>query len=294
MLRILRFPPSPFGEIMPLWHAVLLGIVQGLTEFLPVSSTAHLLLAQQLLGYSMDELKDHPFTVVIQIGTLFAVLFYFRHDILDLVRGFFLDLYENRIVTSATPAGRMAKYVIVGTIPVVVCGLLLKKPLREHFYNPTAIAVVQVVFAGLMAAAELRRRGRTAIPREVDDINIIDAVLIGLAQALALMPGASRSGCTLTAGLFLGLGRPAAARFSFVLSLPAVFAAGVKDLYDWLSKPGDKADLAMPLIVGTLVSAVVGYAAIAWLMRYLGKSPLWWFVVYRVLLAVAILAVFAV
>src|SRR5205823_2401926 len=193
-----------------------------------------------------------------------------RRDVAELFRGFFRDLAEGRLVTSATPAGRMAKLIIVGTVPVVVVGLLFAARLKATFYNPLAIAVVAIVFALLMAAAEwwaARRKHAGRPERAEDDLTYLDAVLIGCFQALALMPGGSRSGTTITAGLFVGLARPAAARFSFLLSLPAVLAAGVKELYDEYKKlshpePGEppslfaSGDEVTALAVGTLGSAV--------------------------------------
>ncbi len=242
---------------MPVWQAILLGVVQGLTEFLPISSTAHLLVLQEMFGRSREQLKDDPFTVVIQLGTLVAVFWYFRRDIGNLFRGFGRDVGAKRIFTSATPEGRMVKLIVVGTVPVVVIGWLCGRWLKETFYNQWAIAWVAIVFA------------------LQDELTYGDAILIGCFQALALMPGGSRSGTTITAGLFAGLARPAAARFSFLLSLPSVLAAGVKDLYDWLkvvqADPNlqqGAADQATAMLIGAAVLAVVGYFAIAWLLHY--------------------------
>ena len=274
---------------MPIWQAVLLGVVQGLTEFLPISSTAHLLLVQSWLGRSDEELKEDPFTVVIQLGTVVAVFLYFRRDVLALGKAFFQDLYANRIVTSATPEGRVGKLIIVGTIPVVVVGLLAKKWLEEHFYNAKSIAIVAIAFALLMAAAELVVRRRKSAGRTEGQLTIYDALFVGAFQVLALMPGGSRSGTTITAGLFAGLTRETAARFSFLLSLPSVLGAG---LYSLFKKRNDLHD-PEALVVGTFVAGVVGYAAIAWLMAYLRKYPMWLFVAYRIILGVAILVILA-
>ncbi len=284
---------------MPLWQAVLLGVIQGLTEFLPISSTAHLLVAQEVLGRSRQELKDDPFTVVIQLGTLAAVYWYFRGDIARLMRGFLRDIAERRLLSSATPDGRTAKQIIVGTIPVVVVGLLWHRWLKETFYNPHSIAWVAILFALLMAASEWWS-ARRKLHRGDDEITYLDALIIGCFQALALMPGGSRSGTTITAGLFVGLSRPAAARFSFLLSLPSVLAAGVKELYDWFkalrAEPEMQermTDQAIAMLVGGAVSAIVGYLAIAWLLRYLREHSMLWFILYRIGLGMAILAVLA-
>src|SRR5262245_12980583 len=139
---------------MDFWQVALLGVIQGLTEFLPISSTAHLLVAQELLGRSREELKDDPFTIVIQLGTLFAVYWYFRKDIVLLCKGFYRDVAELRLLKSATPEGTLAKQIIIGTIPVVIVGLLFSKKLKETFYNAHSIAWVAIIFALLMAVAE--------------------------------------------------------------------------------------------------------------------------------------------
>ena len=284
---------------MDWWQVVVLGVIQGLTEFLPISSTAHLLVAQELMGRSRDKIKDDPFTVVIQLGTLAAVYWYFRADIARLVRGFIRDVAERRFLTSATPDGRLAKQIIVGTLPVVIAGLTLHRWLKATFYNPQAIAWVAITFALLMALAEwwsARRKNW----RGEEELTYLDAVLIGCFQALALMPGGSRSGTTITAGLFAGLARPTAARFSFLLSLPSVLAAGVKELYDWYKSANAEPalhdqmyDQAAAMLIGGLVSAIVGYFAIAWLLHYLREHTTLAFIIYRIALGITLLAMIA-
>jgi undecaprenyl-diphosphatase len=288
---------------MELWQIVLLGIIQGLTEFLPVSSTAHLLVAQELMGRSREELKDDPFTIVIQLGTLAAVYWYFRTDIVILCKAFFRDVMEGRLLTSATPEGRMAKQIIVGTVPVVVIGGLFSSWLKDTFNNPLSMASVAITFSVLMAAAEVwsawrRRAGQPE--RGEKEMTYFDALWIGSFQALALMPGGSRSGTTITAGLFRGLTRAAAARFSFLLSLPSVLAAGVKSIYDWLKAAHGNPELqdklpeqAIAMLIGTAISAVIGYVAIAWLLRYLNSHSMLVFVGYRIVLGLAILGLIA-
>lgn len=286
---------------MSIWEAVVLGVIQGLTEFLPISSTAHLLVVRQLLHHPHPE---DAFTTVIQLGTLVAVFAYFRADIARLTLGFLTDMWRLRI--GSTPAGRTAWLIVLGTLPVVFAGLFLKKWLKATFYNLEAIAWVAIAFAVLMAVAELwaHRRSATAdgtpAGRSESEITWLDALWVGLWQALALMPGASRSGTTITGGLFAGLARPAAARFSFLLSLPAVLAAGVKELYDEykvLKHPEPSSppslfasgDEVAALVVGTAISAVVGYLAIAWLMHFLRRYSTAVFVVYRLILGACIL-----
>lgn len=273
---------------MSVWEAVLLGIVQGLTEFLPISSTAHLLVVREWLGHTN---RDDAFTTVIQLGTLVAVFVYFRQDIALLIRGVIGDLKNRRLASS--PESRVAWLIVAGTIPVVIVGGLAKKWLKAHFYNIEAMAIVAIVFALLMAAAEVwahRRRSRPGF--EETSINFGTAIWIGLWQALALMPGASRSGTTLTAGLFAGLPRSTAARFSFLLSLPSVLAAGVKELYDEVKKPDSAlltGDGMLTLGIGLVVSAIVGYVAIAWLLHFLKRYSMTVFIVYRLIFGAILL-----
>lgn len=287
---------------MAVWEAILLGVIQGLTEFLPISSTAHLLVVRTLLGHPHPE---DAFTVVIQLGTLVAVFGYFRADVIRLAKGFWADLRECRI--GATSDGRLAWLIVVGTIPAVLVGFFLKGWLKATFFNLTSVAVVSMVFALLMAAAEWWaawriRRGQA--PRLEAAIGWLDALWVGIWQALALMPGGSRSGTTITGGLFAGLSRSAAARFSFLLSLLVILGAGVKELYDEYKKlkyprPGEppslfaSGDEVTALVIGTVVSAVVGYAAIAFLLSFLKRYSTAVFVVYRLVLGGAILVLLA-
>ncbi|MFO0806491.1 MAG: undecaprenyl-diphosphatase UppP [Gemmataceae bacterium] len=282
---------------MTIWQAALLGLVQGLTEFLPISSTAHLLAVRTFLGH------DHPedaFTVVIQLGTLVAVFAYFRSDIAKLLLGLLGDLRAFR--PGSNDASRTAGRIALGTVPAVVVGFLFKKQLKETFFNLHSVAIVSIMFALLLAAAELWSRRRT--PRGEESITWLDSLWIGLWQACALMPGGSRSGTTITGGLFAGLSRSAAARFSFLLSMPVILGAGLKDLYDEFKKwrspiPGDppslfaSADDVTALVVGTLVSAVSGYLAIAWLLGFLQRRSTTVFIVYRLLFGTLLLLALA-
>jgi undecaprenyl-diphosphatase len=287
---------------MPLWEAVLLGIVQGLTEFLPISSTAHLLVTRSLLHH--PDPKD-AFTVVIQLGTLFAVFVYFREDISHMLKGLRDDIRARKF--ASTPDSRLGWLIVLGTIPAVVAGVTLSKWLKDTFYNLQSIAIVSIIFALLMLAAEWwihRRVKRGLPPREEKDIGWLDALWIGTWQACALMPGGSRSGTTITGGLFAGLTRAAAARFSFLLSLPVMLGAGFKELYEEYKKlktPGEdgsqsifaSGDEVTALVVGTLVSAVVGYFAIAFLIGFLKRYSTAVFVGYRLFFGALILALLA-
>src|SRR5262245_32132574 len=275
---------------MRVWEAAVLGIVQGLTEFLPISSTAHLLVTRTWMGHPHPE---DAFTTVIQLGTLIAVFAYFRADVLRLLKALADDARARRM--GSTPDARQGWLIVLGTVPVVVAGFVLKKWLKETFYNVPSVAVVSIVFAVLLAASEwwaARRRAAGKPELQESDVGWKEAVWIGVFQALSLMPGGSRSGTTITAGLFAGLARPAAARFSFLLSLPAVLGAGLKELYDdWaeLTRGGEIG----PLVVGLVVSAFVGYLAIAWLLGFLKSNTTYGFVVYRLILGFAVLGLLA-
>ena len=287
---------------MSVWEAALLGVVQGLTEFLPISSTAHLLVTRKLLGHPRI---DDAFTVVIQLGTLAAVFAYFRADVARLARGLLLDL--RRRTFGATPDGRTAWLIVLGTVPAVAVGFTLKKWLKETFFHLYPIAVVSVVFALLMLGSEwwaARRARRGRAPRGESEVGWLDALWVGVWQAFALMPGGSRSGTTITGGLFAGLSRPAAARFSFLLSLPVILGAGLKELYDEYKKLGSpvggeppslfaSGDEVAALLVGTAVSAAVGYFAIAFLLRFLQRNTTAVFIAYRLLLGGTIFALLA-
>lgn len=278
---------------MPFWHAVVLGVVQGLTEFLPISSTAHLLVVRELLGHPHP---DDAFTVAIQLGTLVAVVAYFRTDLRRIIAGFVADLLGGRPGRSAE--GRLGWLIGLGTVPAVLVGFLFKKQLKATFFNLPSVTAVATVFALLLAAAEwwARRRARLGRgPRTETQLSWLDALWIGGWQACALMPGGSRSGTTITGGLFAGLGREAAARFSFLLSVPVILGAGLKDLWDEYKKlrapepDGSPSLFASPedtaaLLVGTLVSAVVGYLAVAWLLHFLKRYSTVVFVIYRLAL----------
>lgn len=276
---------------MQLWLAILLGIVQGLTEFLPISSTAHLRIVPAICGESDP---GAAFSAVIQIGTLVAVLAYFRADIFRIGMAWFGETLRGKIAQSQD--GRMGWMMIVATAPIVVLGLVFKDAISGQLRSLYVIAAALIGLAVLLVVAEqyvLRRAARGVTPKTLDDVGWADAIAVGFAQAVALIPGASRSGVTITGGLFLGLSRETAARFSFLLSLPAVFAAGVYELYkerqELLASSADAANL----VVATVVSGIVGYIAIAGLLRYLRSRTMYVFVVYRIVLGLVLLALLA-
>ena len=273
---------------MTFWQALILGIIQGLTEFLPISSTAHMTLTGKLLG-AMDRLSPEQWTAfmaVIQLGTLLAVLLYFAPDLLIITREFIAgNLYYLKVRDMVlSPDARLGWYIIIGSIPIVVFGLILKKLIEgESTKNLYVISISLIVWAVFLALAEIHgRRIRT-----VEQLTIFDAILVGIAQAFALIPGSSRSGTTITAGLFVGLTRESAARFSFLLSIPSIFGAGVYELYKYRHEITGQ--LNFPVIVATIAAALVGYITIDLLMRYLQTHTTHIFVGYRIILGVIIL-----
>jgi len=266
------------------FHAVVLGIVQGLTEFLPISSTAHLTLTGKLLGFVTTENTQAwtAFLAVIQLGTVAAVLIYFSKDLWRMTRALLEDIRtKGKRFAEYSHESRLVLYITLGTIPVVVVGLLAKDIIEGVFTkNLVVIASSLVVLAIFLWIAE-----RVAShSRSIQKVTLKDSLLIGLAQVLALIPGSSRSGTTITAGLFLKFERAAAARFSFLLSIPAVLGSGLYELA--------KIDHSVfqfgnfNLVIATFVSGVSGYVAIAWLLRYLMKNTTMIFVWYRIGLGV--------
>ena len=274
---------------MTIVQAIILGLVQGLTEFLPVSSSAHLTLVGKAMGLISPE---HPeawtaFIAVIQLGTLLAVLIYFARDIAQISTAFLRDnLLERKPLKEQALESKMGWFVIIGTLPIVTIGLALKKIIESSLTKDvTLIAWTLIVLAVVLFIAERVSKQL----RSFEEITWRDAVIIGFAQTLALFPGASRSGTTITAGLLTGLKRDVAARFSFLLSIPAVFASGLLQLKQSLAFMNTQ-DLTT-LLVATLVSGISGYAAIALLLRYLQTHTTTVFVVYRIMLGVALLTI---
>ena len=262
---------------MSWFEAVILGLVQGLTEFLPISSTAHLRIVAALAGW------DDPgatFTAVTQLGTETAVLIFFRHDIILILRQWSLSLI--RPALRGDPQARMGWYVIVGTVPIVLLGVTLQDYIRAPFRNLTLVAGTLIVFGLVLGVADRVAKQTKALDR----LNLPDGLGYGLAQALALIPGVSRSGGTISAGLLLGYTREAAARYAFLLAIPAVLASG---LYELRLIGGDDAPAWGPTLVATAIAFAVGYAAIAWFLRYIATRSFLPFVIYRVALGVALL-----
>lgn len=281
---------------MTILQAIFLGLVQGLTEFIPVSSTAHLVFAARLVnlfGGADKTLQAEQTTAtiaVIQLGTLLAVLIYFAGDIINILRAFIGDhiaWFSGRADAGRPKLSRdawLGWLVIIGSLPVGVIGLLLKKHIEGTFTkNLWVIATMMIVVGVLMMIAELVSRRE----RGMDQLRVGDALAVGFSQCLALIPGSSRSGSTIMGGLFAGLTRETAARFSFLLSIPAIAASGLLELKEAAAKlpHGSYGSL----VVATVVAGVVGYASIWFLLRYLRTHSLSLFIVYRVIVGVAIL-----
>ena len=249
--------------MIDLFKAVVLGLIQGLTEFLPISSSAHLRIFPELFGWGDP---GAAFTAVIQIGTELAVLIYFRKDIWRIgkawVRALFRPEYRGDF------DARMGWFVILGSLPIVILGVLLKDVIEKDFRNLWIVGCTLIVLGIILGIAD--RIGR--LDREMEDLTVRDAILCGLAQAMALIPGVSRSGATISMGRILGYDRETATRFAFLLAVPAVVGAGLFELRE--IPGGDNSYGVAPTVVATIVSFVVGYAAIAWLLRYVSTLSL--------------------
>jgi undecaprenyl-diphosphatase len=266
-------------------QALVLGFVQGLTEFLPISSSGHLRIVSEVF---FGDDAGASFTAVTQLGTEAAVLIYFAKDIgrllITWLRGF-----TDRDVRR-TDDYRIAWLVIIGTLPILVLGYLLREAIRNPARNLWLIAANLILFGLVLAAAERWSRQK----REVDGLTVRDGVLMGLAQSLALVPGVSRSGATISAGLFLGLTREAATRYSFLLAIPAVVAAGVFSVPDVFARGGAGLQPTVAqMVVATAIAFAVGYASIAWLLRWVAHHSVYLFVLYRILLGGTVLALLA-
>jgi undecaprenyl-diphosphatase len=267
--------------LMDALQAIVYGIVQGLTEFLPISSTAHIRLTSAFAGW---EDPGAAFTAVIQLGTMAAVLVFFRHDLLRIGTAWLRSLRDERL--RSTLDARLGWFIVLGTAPIAILGVLFKNKVETDARQLTLIGITLITFGLILAAAE--RFGRKE--RDIESLDRRDAAVIGVAQAFALIPGVSRSGATISAGLFQGLNREAAARYSFLLSVPAVVLSGLFELKDVGNGGGAGAGAT---IIATVLSFVVGYASIAWLLRYLVRHPVTIFVVYRVALGALVLVLVA-
>lgn len=268
---------------MTLKEAIVLAIVQGLTEFLPISSTAHLRIVPALAGWSDP---GAAFSAVIQIGTLVAVIAYFWRDIVRILAAMLGELRQGKI--GATHDSRLGWMIAVGTLPIIVCGLLFKSQIETTLRSLYVISAALAGVATLLAIAEIWIRRSGVAGRDVSQIGWRDAIIVGFAQAAALVPGTSRSGATILGGMSCGLSRETAARFSFLLSIPSIFAAGMFQLIKARDELFSSSDQITALVVALAVSAAVGYATIPWLLGFLRTRSMFVFIVYRIILAAVI------
>ncbi len=271
---------------MEYWQAFVLGIVQGLTEFLPISSSAHLKVVPALFQWNDAGVS---FDAVIQLGSIVAVVSYFWKDLSNITLG---SIEAVRKKQYKSQEFKLAIAIALGTIPILLGGLLIKVFIKDYDNSPlrslTAIAVASIVMSSLLALAELfGQRGGQQEKRHFHRVRVIDGILMGLAQTMALVPGVSRSGSTLTAGLFLGLDRVAATRFSFLLGIPAITIAGLVELLSIVKKGFDVG--AGQLAVGLISSVIFSYLAIAWLLKFFQTHTTWVFVGYRLVFGALLL-----
>lgn len=272
---------------MNIIEAIVLGIIQGITEFLPISSTGHLTVAGQLMHLisPVHPEKWTSFIAVIQLGTLAAVLIYFWNDIWNIIGEFINDnIKEKKRFIEQGDNSKLGWLIVFGTIPVVIVGLLFRNQIEGSITkNLYIIASSLIGLAIILAIAEKIAKFK----KDIKDLTILDAIIIGIAQVCALIPGSSRSGTTITGGLFVGLNREAAARFSFLLSIPAVFASGLFELYESLKYLDSS--IILKLVVSTIISGITGYFAIDFLLKYLRKNTTFLFVYYRIIIGVVII-----
>jgi undecaprenyl-diphosphatase len=268
------------------WHALILGIVQGLTEFLPISSSGHLIFIPWLFGWEESGLT---FDVALHLGTLTAVVIYFWRDLLAMTVALPRGVIQRRPL--ADPMSRLALFIVLGSIPAGIAGVLFNDSIDSYFHSggggDRAIVIIAVLLMALGAVLLLAERFAQHL-RPMDKITARDSLFIGAAQALALLPGVSRSGSTITAGLLAGLRRETAARFSFLLGVPAIVGAGILETSKLMDN-GLPADERAHFMVGMISAAVVGYLTIAFLLRYLQRNSTLVFVVYRFVVGIALL-----
>jgi undecaprenyl-diphosphatase len=260
-------------------QSAVLGVVEGLTEFLPVSSTGHLTIAEKLLGLDVQDTSVTAYTAVIQMGAILAVVVYFWTDIWRIARAWVGGLAKPELRGQLDH--RMGWYVIVGTIPIGIVGFALRHVIEDHLRSLWVVAVALIAWSAVLVYAE--RRGRQK--RGEKDLTLRDALVVGAVQCIALVPGVSRSGATISSGLLLGLDRVAATRLSFFLSIPALLAAG---LFELPSAFGENISVGQ-VLVGTVVAFVVAYATVAWLLRFVAGHSIAKFVPYRVAVGVVLL-----
>ena len=265
-----------FSHEVAMLEAIFLGILQGLTEFLPISSSAHIRIAGEIFGTNQD--PGATFTAITQIGTELAVLIYFRKDILRIIKAWFSQILRRDLIGGEKTDARMGWLIIVGTLPIVALGYLGQDVIKTDFRSLWLIATTLIVFGLILGAAD--KYGKSE--RQLHELSPLHGVLYGLAQSLALIPGVSRSGATIAMGRFLGYSREAALRYSFLLALPAVFGSGLYELKGALGETTTQAFSLPQTMVATSVAFIIGYAVIAWLLKYVTTKSFKPFIIYRI------------
>lgn len=260
---------------MTLLTALILGIIQGLTEFIPVSSTAHLLIGQSLLGLPANDAM-FSFLVLVQIGTIVSLLIFFWKDLSSILVDTLKSLGGVRDFKALPPNAKMGWYILIATLPALLAGYLLKDAVEALFRLPLLEAAIRLFSAAILLSLAERL---TKKERQLDAMNWLDALVVGLFQIIAVFPGASRSGSTISGGMFRGFDRPSAARFAFLMSVPVMLAAGAYEMLDVVRMPG-LADFLPALLVGFVAAAIVGWLAVRWLLRYLAHHSLYLFAAY--------------
>ena len=264
-------------------EAIFLGLLQGLTEFLPISSSAHLRIAGEFLPRAGD--PGATFTAITQIGTELAVLFYFRHDLFRIARAFLGAVTRRDLSEDQRRDSRLGLLIIVGSLPILVLGYLGQETIRTTFRSLWLVATMLIIFGLILGFLDWKMPSK----RTLKDLSLAHGLLYGFAQAMALIPGVSRSGATIAMGRLLGYERREALRYSFLLAIPAVFASGINELSEAISNPGGAFTLG-ETFVATTVAMVIGYIVIAWLMKFISTKSFAPFVVYRVILGSAVIA----
>jgi undecaprenyl-diphosphatase len=285
-LALLRNTNSQkFQHITNLFEVIFLGLVQGLTEFLPISSSAHLRIVGEFLPNAKD--PGAAFTAITQIGTELAVLIYFRREIFSIVKNWFKFniLRKRNLNLEARADNKMGWMIIIGSVPIFIFGFLFQDSIKTTFRSLTLVALMLILFGLILGFADYvgdNQKGSR-------DLKVKEALTLGFAQSLALVPGVSRSGATIAAGRLLGFNRSAATKFSFFLAVPAVLGSGLYQLYQVISDPTSEVYSLGETFVATFIAFAVGYAVIAWLMKYISKNSFRPFVIYRLILGSAIL-----
>jgi undecaprenyl-diphosphatase len=270
---------------MTLLQSIILGIIQGLTEFLPISSSAHLVIAPYLLNWQIPAQDAFIFDVLVQMGTLLAVIVYFRKDLYKIIVSVIDGLVHRQPFSN--PLARLGWFLVLATIPAVIAGFLFKSLVERAFSNPLAAGLFLLGTAALLVTAELVGKRN----RQIESLTWLDALLVGLVQVISLLPGISRSGSTISGGMVRNLDRPSAARFSFLMSVPVMIGAGVLATLDLIKLPNFTGQIPT-LVVGFITAAVVGYFAIHWLLSYLSKRSLYLFAIYSVVAAAVVVIVY--